>query len=107
MYANGSLFYENEEPLLYFCMDTQSLKQFQSSNDASVLTIFGADHLLRVLIQFPDRLKEMNTDINYLLSRFLLLLDYLAEHQYFFAEASDYCDPRLCGEQELKTKVKD
>ncbi|EFO62409.1 Hypothetical protein GLP15_675 [Giardia lamblia P15] len=106
MYTNGSLFYEHEELLLYFCMDTQVLEQCQLSRNTSVLTIFGADHLLRVLIQFPDRLKEMNTDINYLLSRFLLLLDYLAEHQYFFAEASDYCDPQHYGEHELKTKVK-
>ena len=106
MYTDGSLFYEHEEPLLYFCMDAQGVDQLHSSRNVSALDIFGADHLLRVLIQFPDRLKEMNTEINYLLSRFLLLLDYLAEHQYFFAEASDYCGLQHHGDQDLKAKVK-
>lgn len=107
MYTDGSLFYLHEEPLLYLCMDTKDLEQLYLARETSALTIFGADHLLRVLIQFPERLREMNTDINYLLGRFLLLLDYLAEHQYLFAEASDYCSLQSSCEQELKSKIKE
>lgn len=107
MYTDGSLFYMHEEPLLYLCMDTQDLERLHLTRDTSVLTIFGADHLLRVLLLFPDKLREMNTDVSYLLSRFLLLLDYLVEHQYLFAEASDYCSLQCLRDQEVKSKVKE